>query len=112
MLNEPWVQRPWGRYKVLIGNSRFWLKIIQIEPWARTSLQRHSQRSELWIPINKLQMTHGLVSWFTRWPEWVPKGRKHRLSNHSARRVYLLEIALGRASEVDCERLQDDYGRL
>ena len=44
-------ERPWGRYTVLEERSGFKVKVLEVEPGARLSLQRHARRAEHWVVV-------------------------------------------------------------
>lgn len=108
-INEPWVQRPWGKYKLLFQvGTVLWVKVLKVH--GRTSLQRHAGRGEWWLPIGWMFYQCGLVFEYTRWPVWIPRGCRHRIGNGKIH-ITLIEIGIGNVTETDVERLQDDYGR-
>lgn len=76
---------------VLLGTSRFWIKLIRVK--GRTSLQYHRVRTELHISLQGINLIRPYTS--------------HRMT-----RGTYIEIAWGRVSEADIERLEDDYGRV
>ena len=96
-------RRPWGMFYVLIENSKFKIKKIEINPGHRLSYQYHNKRSEVWIVIDgqlsvilddvehRLSKEDSIV---------IPKKSKHRAQNLTGSKVSLLrfkqENTLGR----------------
>ena len=109
------MDRPWGKFDVVVSDDRHWYKIITVLPGKRLSLQYHEHRDEFWI----IQDGDGVVqiqddvrpasrgdSFF------VPRGHMHRITNTSDAPLVFSEIAIGtRVSEDDIVRVHDDFGR-
>ena len=109
------VERPWGGFQQFALNVTCTVKVITVNPGTRLSLQKHSQRDEMWqvldLPIDvEVDGKH----WTAQVGEivWVPNGAEHRISNLNGERPgRLLELAFGEFDEADIVRLQDDYAR-
>jgi len=82
-------KRPWGWFFTALKLPSFWIKLIRVKPEHRTSLQSHSQRSEIHISCN-----------------FFGSGMKHRMGPG-----WYIELAFGRPKENDITRYEDDYGR-
>jgi mannose-1-phosphate guanylyltransferase/mannose-6-phosphate isomerase len=106
--------RPWGRFTQFTLNHPTTVKVIEVQPGAVLSLQRHRQRAELWIPLDPtLEVEVEGHSWRpgVEEPVWIPVGATHRLAAPGDAGGRVLEIAFGQFDEDDIERLADNYGR-
>jgi mannose-1-phosphate guanylyltransferase/mannose-6-phosphate isomerase len=108
-------RRPWGSFTVLQQGIGFKIKLIELAPKKRLSLQRHKSRAEHWVVVSGLAKitSAGKVS-FVRSNEsiYIPKGRKHRLENPQSSSLKIVEVQTGAyLEEDDIERFQDDYKR-
>lgn len=107
-------ERPWGDFRQFVSNETVTVKIITVSPGHRLSLQRHTQRGELWQILDVPMDITVDDREFTAQPGesvWVPHGAVHRLGNSADRPGRILEVAFGLFDEGDIERLQDDYTR-
>lgn len=96
-------------------NERSTVKILTINPGARTSLQSHRRRKEFWVALDeglRVQIGKRRVSLQKGSSIVVKKGAKHRLRCEGRSGVRVLEISFGDFSENDIERYEDDYGRI
>jgi len=108
-------RRPWGSFTVLQQGPGFKIKLIEIIPGKRLSLQRHKNRAEHWVVVSGMAKTTraGKVS-FVRSNEsvYIPKGRKHRLENPLRTPLKIVEVQTGAyLEEDDIERFEDDFKR-
>ena len=108
-------RRPWGSFTVLQQGIGFKIKLIELAPGKRLSLQRHKSRAEHWVVVNGMAKitSAGKVS-FVRSNEsiYIPKGRKHRLENPQSLPLKIVEVQTGAyLEEDDIERFQDDFKR-
>lgn len=85
------VRKPWGFYITLAQRPTWWLKFLFV--WGKTSLQKHSHRSEFHVGTRGIKI--------------VKPEEYHRLSWG----LYI-EYAWGNPAEADIVRIQDDYGRV
>ncbi|MBW0365460.1 mannose-1-phosphate guanylyltransferase/mannose-6-phosphate isomerase [Ensifer adhaerens] len=106
---------PWGYIEEMFTGDRFGVKRIMIEPGARTSLQRHMNRSEHWVVVRGTatvtidDRTNILAEDES---VYVPVGRVHRIANEGKVPLELIEIRTGTyIDETDIVRLEDDYMR-
>jgi mannose-6-phosphate isomerase-like protein (cupin superfamily) len=107
-------ERPWGGFTRLSHNVASTVKVIDVSPGRRLSLQRHQHRGELWLVLEgPIQVEVGDERRTVRTGEtvWVPRGAVHRASNPGPTPVRFLEIAFGVFDEDDIERLEDDFAR-
>lgn len=106
-------ERPWGGFERFTLNEQSTVKIIDVAPGQRLSLQRHKHRSELWVAldpgcvfeIDGVRTEPGVGDRVL-----IQAGQTHRLSS-SGPATRILEIAFGHFDEDDIERLEDSYGR-
>ncbi|MCX5695251.1 MAG: mannose-1-phosphate guanylyltransferase/mannose-6-phosphate isomerase [Candidatus Omnitrophica bacterium] len=108
-------RRPWGSFTVLQEGPGFKIKLIELAPKKRLSLQRHKNRAEHWVVVSGMAKTTraGKVS-FVRSNEsvYIPKGRKHRLENPLRIPLKIVEVQTGAyLEEDDIERFEDDFKR-
>ena len=106
-------ERPWGKFTQFIHNEKCTVKILEVKPQQKLSLQYHNHREEFWVIIEghpniiidekTIQAKPG--DEFT-----ILQGSKHRIigGEDYAR---ILEIATGNFDEKDIVRLEDDYNR-
>lgn len=114
-LPNPTEIKPWGGYQNLFQGPDYLVKIMEVAPGHRLSLQRHFKREEFWIIISGAGLfeldgvmrnirTGDLVR--------VRVGDTHRVSNNGTEPILILEVQKGaEISETDIERLEDDYKR-
>ncbi|MBU0548536.1 MAG: mannose-1-phosphate guanylyltransferase/mannose-6-phosphate isomerase [Candidatus Omnitrophica bacterium] len=105
--------RPWGSFTVLQQGIGFKIKLIEIMPGKRLSLQRHRSRAEHWVVVSGMAKitSAGKVS-FARSNEsvYIPKDRKHRLENPLRIPLKVVEVQTGvYLEEDDIERFEDDF---
>jgi mannose-6-phosphate isomerase-like protein (cupin superfamily) len=108
-------KRPWGSYTVLQTGLGFKIKLIEIEPKKRLSLQRHKNRAEHWVVVwGCAKVTSSKGPRFIRRNQslYIPKGAKHRLENPTNLPLKIVEVQTGNyLEEDDIERFDDDYKR-
>jgi mannose-1-phosphate guanylyltransferase/mannose-6-phosphate isomerase len=106
-------RRPWGSFTVLQQDLGFKIKLIELAPKKRLSLQRHKSRAEHWVVVSGTAkvLNGGKVS-FVRSNEsiYIPKGKKHRLENPLKVPLKIVEVQTGvYLEEDDIERFEDDF---
>lgn len=108
-------QRPWGRWEMLHEEPGFWVKLIEVEPFQRLSLQYHNHRSEKWIIVKGEGLARVGGHTYSLYPKntiYIPVKHHHRIENTSNEILSFIEIAFGQQlSEDDIVRIQDDYNR-
>ncbi|MEK6939173.1 MAG: sugar phosphate nucleotidyltransferase [Nanoarchaeota archaeon] len=107
-------ERPWGNFEQFTANELSTVKILEVKPQQRLSLQSHQHREELWIALDDgvIAEINGLKHYLNKGDKMVvPKESKHRLSSESGT-VRVLEIAFGNFDENDITRYEDDFGRV
>ncbi len=105
-------ERPWGKFTQYTHNVSTTVKIIEVNPNQKLSLQFHHHRDELWIPLDEgltAEVNGQAISMVVGVPVWVPRETKHRV--YSDRNARFLEIAFGYFDENDIVRIDDQYGR-
>ncbi|MDD5585032.1 MAG: mannose-1-phosphate guanylyltransferase/mannose-6-phosphate isomerase [Candidatus Omnitrophica bacterium] len=109
------VKRPWGSYAVINMGNGFKVKVVQIDPHKRLSLQRHFHRSEHWVVVEgEAKITIDRDTYFRGANQsiYVPKKGTHRLENATDKPLKIVEVQCGSyLEEDDIERLSDDFMR-
>lgn len=108
-------RRPWGSYTVLQIAEGFKIKLIEIDPKKRLSLQAHHRRAEHWVVVSgcaKVSRGRDVVYVQSNQSVYIPKGVKHRLENPNNSPLKIVEVQTGPyLEEDDIERFDDDYKR-
>lgn len=132
-------QRPWGQFWTLFGpqmkntlkdcsNRDFAIKVLDLKPNERTSLQYHKGRAEFLVVVGGTgritypDMEHkgdlAVVDVVPGICVIIPKEGRHRIEakehGMTIAEVWMMNIGPERngfLSEDDCVRLEDDYGR-
>jgi mannose-6-phosphate isomerase-like protein (cupin superfamily) len=106
--------RPWGYYINLYHDDKINIKIIEVMPNQRLSLQYHLHREENWLLIEGTALCEigdkGIEEMGPNVAYNIPKEVVHRLSG-GEKGCKILEFATGDFSEEDIVRLEDDYAR-
>ncbi|MBL7197337.1 MAG: mannose-1-phosphate guanylyltransferase/mannose-6-phosphate isomerase [Candidatus Omnitrophica bacterium] len=120
------VKRPWGSYTVLDTSKGFsakgkppafgWkIKLVEVEPMQRLSLQFHRRRAEHWVIVEgraKIQYGKSTKYIYPNQSIYIPAGRAHRIENPLNRPLKIVEVQTGDyLEEDDIVRLKDDYKR-
>jgi mannose-1-phosphate guanylyltransferase/mannose-6-phosphate isomerase len=109
------VERPWGRYTVMDSGPGYQVKLIEVAPGKRLSLQLHQHRAEHWVVVQgKALVTIGADSRLVASNEsvFVPPKTRHRLENPGPERLRIIEVQTGSyLGEDDIVRLADDFWR-
>ena len=107
--------RPWGSYTILSEGEGFQVKILEVHPGKKLSLQLHRQRSEHWIVAQGRALLHRDGEVLECGPNehfYIPKAVKHRIENPGPETVRIIEVQHGSyLGEDDIERFEDDFGR-
>jgi mannose-1-phosphate guanylyltransferase/mannose-6-phosphate isomerase len=108
-------RRPWGSFTVLQAGLGFKIKLIEIFPGKRLSLQLHRKRAEHWVVVsgvakvtsrNKVKLVRSNESIY------IPKRIRHRLENPGKSPLKIVEVQTGSyLEEDDIKRLDDDFRR-
>ena len=107
--------RPWGHYISIFEEQRWQLKLIEVKPGEKLSLQMHHHRSEHWIVVKgtaKVELDNNESILTENQSIYIPLGSKHRLFNPGKIPLTLIEVQSGSyVGEDDIVRFKDKYGR-
>ena len=107
--------RPWGTFEVLLDAPNVKVKRIVVNPWSQLSYQYHTKRREQWVVIDGtatvvLDGKNHIVN--AGESIHIAMEAKHRVMNHSAELLTIIEVQTGTYfGEDDIVRLEDIYGR-
>lgn len=108
-------RRPWGSFTVLQEGLGFKIKLIEISPHKRLSLQQHKSRAEHWVVVSgAAKVISGTKTSLVNSNQsiYISKGKKHRLENSTNQALRIVEVQTGSyLGEDDIERFQDDFKR-
>ncbi len=114
-LSHSLVHRPWGWYQSLGVGPAFQVKLIQLNPGARISLQRHRHRAEHWVVVSgnaTVTCDEDVFEMEKNQSTFIPVKAIHRLENKSSQPLQIIEVQSGDyLGEDDIERFDDQYGR-
>ena len=109
------VYRPWGHYLSVVEDNRWQVKLIEVKPGEKLSLQMHHHRSEHWVVVSgtaKVEVDNQMKILSENESIYIPLGSKHRLSNPGKINLTLIEVQSGSyVGEDDIVRFEDKYGR-
>lgn len=107
--------RPWGSWTSLLSAPNYQIKLIDVKPGSRLSLQRHHHRAEHWIVVSGVAfVTRDSEQFDVRENEsvFLPVGSVHRLENRGEAPLQLIEVQVGEyLGEDDIVRIEDDWAR-
>ena len=114
--NHSKIFRPWGNYTSIVEEPRWQLKLINVKPGEKLSLQMHHHRSEHWIVVSgtaKVELDEKISVLSENQSIYIPLGSKHRLTNPGKIPLTLIEVQSGSyVGEDDIVRFEDEYGRI
>lgn len=107
-------ERPWGKFEKFVENQTCTVKLINVNPYSRLSLQYHNKRKEFWkiiegsaeVEIDEKKYMVNSGDNIT-----IPLGARHRIKALD-KKCLILEISFGEFDESDIVRLEDDYDRI
>lgn len=106
---------PWGKWEVLLDESRYKVKRITVEPGNRLSYQKHFKRAEHWVVVEGegIVILDGKKKSLKKGESIdIPREAAHRIGNAGEKPLVFIEIQYGDYfGEDDIVRLEDDYGR-
>jgi mannose-6-phosphate isomerase len=108
------IDKPWGKVVTYALNQPASVRVITVEPGQETSVHFHRLRDEMWVVLDPgltIMIGNRIVEAKPGDEFQVAAETAHRISNPSAARGRVLEIAYGYTTEDDTQRLEDDYGR-
>ncbi|MDZ4655341.1 MAG: mannose-1-phosphate guanylyltransferase/mannose-6-phosphate isomerase [Coriobacteriia bacterium] len=113
---EPKVSlRPWGSWTSLLKSDGYQIKLLEVKPGARLSLQLHQHRSEHWVVVaGTALVTRGeeCVRVGVNESTFIPVGTIHRLENPGTEPLRVIEAQVGDyVGEDDIVRIEDDWTR-
>ena len=92
------------------------MKRIEVNPYAKLSLQMHKFRAEHWIVVSGkacVEIDNKSFTLKENQSTYIPLGSKHRLSNPYQSLLTIIEIQSGEyIGEDDIIRFKDNYGRV
>lgn len=107
--------RPWGSWTSLLSGPGFQIKLLDIKPGGRPSLQRHHHRSEHWIVVagTALVTRDGeRIEVHVNESIYIPVGSRHRIENCGKVPLKVIEVQVGEyLGEDDIIRIEDDWNR-
>ncbi len=108
-------QRPWGTWTVLREEMDYKVKLIEVSPGHRLSLQSHQYRSEHWVVVTgraRVVLDDQVLELSPFESVVIPVGAVHRLENPYPHPLAIVEVQRGEIlSEQDIVRFEDDYQR-
>ena len=103
-------------FKVLVDNTDYKIKYLEVLPFQKLSLQKHKYRSEHWTILEgkpNVTVNDSVKSHKANDHIFIKAGDIHRIENPTNKKVSFIEVQIGSYfGEDDIERLEDDYGRL
>ncbi len=107
--------RPWGSWTSLLSAQNYQIKLIEVKPGARLSLQNHHHRAEHWVVVSGTAVVSRdgeQVDVHANESIFLPVGCVHRLENCGKVPLQLIEVQVGEyLGEDDIVRLDDDWAR-
>ena len=108
--------RPWGSWTSLLKGPGYQIKLLEIKPGGRPSLQSHAHRSEHWIVVAGTARRHLRRRAVSTSPSnesvFIPLGAVHRIENRGDEMLQVIEVQVGDyLGEDDIVRLEDDWAR-
>ena len=96
--------------------EKFQVKLINLSPGAKISLQRHQHRAEHWVVVAGIATVtreHQVLELQENQSTFISAGEIHRLENNADVPLQVIEVQSGEyLGEDDIERLDDQYGRV
>jgi mannose-6-phosphate isomerase-like protein (cupin superfamily) len=99
----------------LNNGKGFKVKLVEVSPHKRLSLQKHEYRSEHWVVVSgtaKITNKRDTIYLEANESTYIPKRGIHRLENPNDKPLKIIEVQCGAVlKESDIKRLDDDHGR-
>jgi mannose-1-phosphate guanylyltransferase/mannose-6-phosphate isomerase len=115
IIENNFVTRPWGSYKVIHADKSFKVKSIKVNPRSELSLQQHKKRSEHWTVVKGIAHVHNNGKIFdlkVNQSTYIEIDSVHKLSNNTDDILEIIEVQCGSyLGEDDIIRLDDKYIR-
>jgi mannose-1-phosphate guanylyltransferase/mannose-6-phosphate isomerase len=107
--------RPWGFFESVSTGSRFQVKLLNVKPGAKLSLQMHHHRSEHWTVVRgtaKVVIGNTERLLCENESVYIPTTHWHRLENPGKVPLEVIEVQIGSyLAEDDIVRSDDIYSR-
>ena len=107
--------RPWGTWVSLLKGPGYQIKLLDIKPGCKPSLQRHAHRSEHWIVVAGLALVTrdaDVIKVPVNESVFIPLGAVHRIENCGTDMLQVIEVQVGDyLGEDDIVRFEDDWAR-
>ncbi|HEY5540038.1 MAG TPA: mannose-1-phosphate guanylyltransferase/mannose-6-phosphate isomerase [Coriobacteriia bacterium] len=107
--------RPWGSWQSLLKGPEYQIKLLEIKPGQKPSLQSHHHRSEHWIVVAGTAVVTRDDEVFevpTNESAFIPLGSVHRIENRGTEMLQVIEVQVGDyLGEDDIVRIEDDWAR-
>ena len=107
--------RPWGSWQSLLSGPGYQIKLLEIKPGCKPSLQRHNHRSEHWIVVAGTAVVtrdSDVIEVPLNESVFIPLGAVHRIENRGDEMLQVIEVQVGGyLGEDDIVRLEDDWAR-
>jgi mannose-1-phosphate guanylyltransferase/mannose-6-phosphate isomerase len=107
--------RPWGAWQSLLSGPGYQIKLLEIKPGKKPSLQSHRQRSEHWVVVSGTALVtrdEELIEVSTNESIFIPVGAVHRIENIGTETLQVIEVQVGEyLGEDDIVRIEDDWAR-
>ena len=107
--------RPWGSWQCLLSGPGYQIKLLEIKPGCKPSLQRHKHRSEHWIVVAGSAVVtrdEEIIDVPVNEAVFIPLGAVHRVENRESEMLQIIEVQVGGyLGEDDIVRLEDDWAR-
>ena len=110
------VYRPWGWFDSIEKGDNFQVKRLHVNPGAKLSLQKHSERAEHWVVVKgTATATNGqkVLTLKKGDSTYIPVGVRHMLENKTDTILEIIEVQSGSyLGEDDIIRFEDIYSRI
>lgn len=107
--------RPWGSWTSLLKGPGYQIKLLELKPGGRASLQRHRHRSEHWIVVAGTALVtrdQERIEVHLNESAYIPMGTAHRIENCGKVLLKVIEVQVGEyLDEDDIVRIEDDWER-
>ncbi len=107
--------RPWGSWTSLLAGHNFQIKLLELKPGCKASLQRHRHRSEHWVVVAGTALVtrdDERVEVHANESIYIPVGASHRIENCGKVPLKVIEVQVGEyLGEDDIVRIEDDWHR-
>ena len=113
MIDKLTVDKPWGAFVRYTHNQKSTVKLLEVKPNSKLSLQYHHKRDEHWTVLrgNPLIVVDGKTYKAEPGMEFfIPKKKDHRIMTEDSHAT-IMEISFGEFDEEDIVRLEDSYDR-